>query len=193
MNPHQSGPRTVSRSHNKKPIRPLGTLRNPRPANSRKDDHIKTLTESKFRRVATCTGLDGGVCLELQLFAQFFLKVGNPFWGGFLEWNWRPCSFFVFGSLGGRWKDEILTTSRACKRESFFWYTCIVHDIAVLIHAPIFVSRKRGGDVWVKCRNNCSQGHVTLSLLDTIVLPRYVGSSCSSLKCANFAPWRNCT
>lgn len=107
MNPHQSGPRTVSRSHNKKPIDPWNPSRNPRPANSRKDDHIKTLTESKFRLVATCTPVWTVEVVELQLFAKFFLKVGNPFWGGF--WNEKleamQLFFVCFGRF--RWKDEI--------------------------------------------------------------------------------------
>lgn len=124
-------------------------------------------------------------------FRQIFWRSETRLRGSFWMKNWRPCSFFW--SLGGRWKDEILATSRACKRDSSFliYMHCAWHCRSYT--CTHFCKQKRGGDVWVKCRNNCSQGHVTLSILDTIVLPRYVGSSCSSLKCVNFAPWRNCT
>ena len=189
MNPHPVRSQDSLPVPEKNPSTLGNPSRNPRPANSRKDDHIKTLTESKFRRVATCTPF-GGSCCSLAT----CLKVGNPFWGGsFWMKNWRPCSFFCvfWGIQMKRWNSR--TTSRACKRESSFliYMHCAWHCRTYT--CTHFCKQKRGGDVWVKCRNNCRQGHVTLSLLDTIVLSRYVGSSCSSLKCVNFAPWRNCT
>ena len=187
MNPHPVRSLSVSRSRKKKPSDPWN------PSTTHGLLTPGRTTTSRHSRNQSCAGWPPApvrwVCGSS--FSPNFFEVGNPFWGGFLNETLEAMQFFL--CLGDSEKMKWGQPQGLAKGKVFFWYTCIVHDIAVLIHAPIFVSQKRGGDVWVKCRNNCRHGHVTLSLLDTIVLPRYVGSSCSSLKCVNFAPWRNCT
>ena len=109
MNPHQSGPRTVSRSPKKNPSTGLGT-------------HPEThglltpgrTTTSRHSRNQSFVGwppaprLDGGSCGVAAFRHIFFKGRKHPFWGGFLNEKLEGMQFFlcVLGDSDEKMKFE---------------------------------------------------------------------------------------